>query len=295
MSHKPTTAVGRNWTYLRRVDCRPSRRITAIITALSLVFLTTAPKGVFATVDSAGSTADTNSWSNANVRAVNITASANGVLDSVGINMAAGSYNMVMGIYSDNAGNPGTLLGTSAVKAETTGWQDFDMSSGSIAITQGNIYWVAASHAGTSTHYTGPTGAYTKQTSDTYNGALPATFTVVNSIEWLMNVRMTYSVAPSKEVFIDGTSNITYDALETAYCHAPNYVCKLWRNATDITATENNTASLIHRGGWNYTASVTGNSTKSWVVVAMPAVGAAAPVYGISIDFITEKMQIVVR
>ena len=106
---------------------------------------------------------------------------------------------------------------------------------------------------------------------------------------------MTYSAPLSKDVYLSGNSNITYDALETAYCYAPNYACKLWRNNTDVTAAENNTATLIHRGAWNYTASVTGNSTYSLVTVAMPTTGAAAPVYGISIDFITEKMQIVVR
>jgi hypothetical protein len=108
-------------------------------------------------------------------------------------------------------------------------------------------------------------------------------------------LRIEYSAPLPTTVFLDGAVNITYDAEMTAYCHS-TYACTLLRNGTDVTADENDTAVLLHRGGYNYTAVITGNSTQSWAVVAMPAGGVCAlPVYGIKVEFISEKLQILVR
>lgn len=78
-----------------------------------------------------------------------VVASASGTLQSVGLNIASTNGNAIaLGIYSDSAGSPATFLGGTPATATTAGWDDFALTSFSIAITQGTKYWVTVQLGG---------------------------------------------------------------------------------------------------------------------------------------------------
>ena len=106
-----------------------------------------------------------------------------------------------------------------------------------------------------------------------------AAFNITRSADWINATFSAYAgtlatfgaeeaaAAGPVPIYLDGLSNIPYGVALTAYCYAPTAACTLLRNGTDVTAAENNTATTIGAGGWNYTAVAGSNSTQGWVVV----------------------------
>lgn len=100
------------------------------------------------------------------------TAIATGTVNTLSVNYGSSSGNTtcVAGIYSDNAGSPGTLLGqaSAACTPHSHGWANLTLSPG-VPVTQGTKYWVAAMGSA-------PTGqsAYFHFTSNKCNSALSA-------------------------------------------------------------------------------------------------------------------------
>lgn len=266
----------------------------AIIGTMFLVLSLTVT-GALATTDTVGSTATAGGGTQVNMYTAYVIATASGVLQTVGANMNTAAGNIVIGIYANNTtGNvPGALLAVSSPAATVVGWQDADVSGAAVSIVAGTQYWLALSTSLNSAVYAAAAGG--TYLSYAYTGSMPNPYGPPTGNDKNPNMRMTYAPATAPVYLV--TDNITYDAEETAYCYAPTAVCTLLRNGTDVTADENDTAVLLHRGGWNYTATVTlPNSTQSWAVVAMPSGGVCAvPDYGIKVKFISEKLQIMVR
>jgi len=265
---------------------------TIYLAVFIVAMLVVLPFGALATTDTVGGATGSFTWATTDIRAMPIVASASGILQTVSVNMYDSGGNMVLGIYNSTGGAPDALLAVGTAAAMATGWNDFNLSGSSISIAAGTTYWVSGSISQNQKVYSAyPDLPNAVTTSYGYTGSLPNPFGA--SVDWInMNMRMTYQPAVVPIYVV--TANITYDALMTAYCHSA-MACTLLRNGTDVTATENGTATLLHRGGWNYTATnAVPNSTKSWAVVALPS-GGLPPLYGIRVKFISEDMQITVR
>jgi hypothetical protein len=71
-----------------------------------------------------------------------VTASASGSLANFHVYLDAPlPSSLIVGLYSDSAGAPGTLLATVSLSSLALGWNDFGF--GPIALTSGVGYWVA--------------------------------------------------------------------------------------------------------------------------------------------------------
>ena len=84
--------------------------------------------------------------SNVFTYAMKFVAGATASILSVGLNISAavGGTKVRVGVYSDNAGMPVTLLGSSVQNtiSNVNGWLDFSLQS-PVAVTSGTTYWVA--------------------------------------------------------------------------------------------------------------------------------------------------------
>jgi hypothetical protein len=190
-----------------------------IILIFAVVFTTILPNLVFATVDTVGGTGDTSGLQNSNEYGTYIIASANGNLQSVSMNLNAGSGNAIMGIYSDSLGFPSTLLASSSVQSLTTGWNDFSVTG--VSIVSGTKYWIVISTQSSSPSVKEyddyPTAVgYSYYTSHNYDGTLLGTWGT--SYAWTgiadpvtINVRMTYTASPQfLYTYLTSPTNTTY-------------------------------------------------------------------------------------
>jgi hypothetical protein len=115
------------------------------------------------------------------------TAIASGSGTTVGLDLASGStaQHIVVGLYSNNSGAPGSLLGTATISTPVSGWNTAIFSS-SVNVTTGTQYWIAVLGTGTGLaavqdHTSG--GSCTARVSST-NGitSMPSTFTASSDL-----------------------------------------------------------------------------------------------------------------
>jgi hypothetical protein len=112
------------------------------------------------------------------------TASASGSLTKLTLYVDAGSTatRILVGVYSDNGGNPGTLLGSGSITTIANGaWNDIPLSGGSV--NGGAKYWIAILAPTGTIKYRdrccGGGGTTPSQTNSVRNlSALPATWSV---------------------------------------------------------------------------------------------------------------------
>ena len=116
-------------------------------------------------------------------------ASASGNCDKIEVYCLVNS-NVRVGIYTDNAGSPNTLLNQSASTAITSGgWRSITIDS--TALTSGTYYWLACiceTTGGTSNTFPGNTGVYTYQNMGGYT-TLPSTATGTPENNYLIAIR----------------------------------------------------------------------------------------------------------
>lgn len=127
---------------------------------------------------------------------VPITASANGVLSTAGLNIVSATGNIRIGIYSTYSSNTFSgLLGESASTAAVNGWNDLSISGVSISV--GTTYYVClqASAAGIKIYYK-PSGTEYYITPFAYQ-AFPDPTGAVSALGATGNVRITYFPADS--------------------------------------------------------------------------------------------------
>lgn len=121
-----------------------------------------------------------------------ITASASGALETVGLDIHAAAGNMRLAIYSDVGGVPTALLGESASTAIAgTGFQDAAVTGVSIVATA--QYWLAfqLDNSGAGPHYD---NAAKYEKNQAY-GAYPNPLQGSSSSNYSPHMRMTYTAA----------------------------------------------------------------------------------------------------
>ena len=81
----------------------------------------------------------------ANRRAVPYTVNADGLLDSISIYHRGISGQMLLAVYSDDGGLPGTRLGVTSTSmlSSTHGWQTIDLQS-PISVSAGQRIWLGS-------------------------------------------------------------------------------------------------------------------------------------------------------
>jgi len=190
------------------------------------------------TVDTVGTNAVAYTVGNNLDSAMKITASANGVLDSVGYNIINHDGNVIMGIYSDNAGVPDVRLGFSAVAAVVEDWNDLAIG-GSVNIVMGTNYWVVASFSSATVQcYKDGVTTVRHYRMHNYDGTLINPWDNDANEAHTLNARMTYSPAVSKndttmECLMNGTAaNHTYAQYGIANFTAASNVTALPFNMT---------------------------------------------------------------
>lgn len=119
------------------------------------------------------------------MNAAQFTAGASGVIATlfanVGTTIGTAPNNVAqMAIYTNSAGNPGTLLGSTSATTLASGWNSFTLSS-PVSITNGTVYWIAYNTNGTTAaqnnlkyESTGGTSKYAAQTYGTWPGSFGA-------------------------------------------------------------------------------------------------------------------------
>ena len=116
---------------------------TYAVCVLFLIFAGVCPQA--AKADTLGYSVDQTTYDvitgNINASIFQATTSFSATNMAAKLNTATGNFKLA--IYSDNAGNPGTLLGqTNEIANPTAGWFTFTLAS-AVAITSGTSYWLA--------------------------------------------------------------------------------------------------------------------------------------------------------
>lgn len=94
------------------------------------------------TTDTIGSSGDPRGGWPGYSFAQQITASASGILQTIGVNITLANGNFRVAIYDDDNNKPGNLLGESASTAAVAGWQDLAIPGG-VVIVAATKYWLA--------------------------------------------------------------------------------------------------------------------------------------------------------
>jgi hypothetical protein len=141
------------------------------------------------TVDTVGDASSTISSYNGYRFAVKVTASANGQLQTVGLNLSTHSGNIRTALYADSSGLPGALLAESSSVAQVAGWNDVAVTG--VTIVSGTAYWLAA-QISTNEQVYRTIAASDRYLAQTY-GAFVNPFGSASTENALMNMRMTYA------------------------------------------------------------------------------------------------------
>jgi len=146
--------------------------------------------------DGVGGTAHAGGWATGYVRAWKFTLSASGTITAIGANWYSGSNkgHIMMALYSDNGGRPGTLLAQTPSTAVQTaaGWQDVAVNTSYYATA--GTYWLAVQFDSASIDTAGGTPYARSYYSKAY-GPFDGTWSsgAVLGSGWSVNLRVTYT------------------------------------------------------------------------------------------------------
>jgi outer membrane protein assembly factor BamB len=161
------------------------RRGRAVVAALALAMLVPAVAGAQAAVanvlmgsQTVGASLDNNSPGSA--EAFGTTATTSGTVSSLTVYLDASSQaaKVVAGLYTENAGHPGTLLTQGSTTAPTAGaWNQITV--GAAAVTAGTKYWIGVlgpTGTGEIQFRDAPSGSRSENSSQSNLTSLPATW-----------------------------------------------------------------------------------------------------------------------
>jgi len=183
----------------------------------------------------------------ANRRAMPYTMSEAGQLQSISMYHQGGSGQMILAVYADNAGRPGTRLGVtnSTTVNGSAGWQTISLQSPA-AVLAGQRVWLAW------VFQTVPGIRYTRGTPGRadagtgWSGGMPATFGGSTVANYIYSIYATYSTTPVSDdnpVATEAVGNTTV---------LPGVATALNRRAVPYTmpeAGELESISIYHNGG----------------------------------------------
>lgn len=213
-------------------------------------------------------------------------------ITSLDIYMGAGtSGSGVLGIYSDAAGVPGSLLVQSNAQVLSTGWDYFVVPP---TVLPTGTYWLSGSFTGTAVFdYSASTGGTMAFETYTYTGSLPNALGSTTGYGWLMSIYANGcqqpTVTPTRSPTPMGCGNSTtlYTGSDTSNlvwtnCNAPTAAPPAdsggnpWNSANYNTANATgwDSAFVINplAGGWTAPCSITGSGiTPNWISVSPSA------------------------
>ncbi len=112
-----------------------------------------------------------------NRRAIPVNFSNNAEITSISVYHNGGSGNMLVAVYTDNNGNPGSLMGVSLITGikSTAGWQTVNLN-GKVEVSAGNRVWLAwVFENNPGVRYT-EGGGTRAESSQTWNSGMPQSF-----------------------------------------------------------------------------------------------------------------------
>ncbi|MDD2305504.1 MAG: T9SS type A sorting domain-containing protein [Prolixibacteraceae bacterium] len=192
---------------------------------------------------SLGNTEVYNSISTApNRRAIPVTFSENGEINSISIYHGGGTGNVLLGVYSDEAGLPLSRLGVteSTIINSTEGWQTVSLSS-PVPVTAGQTIWLSFVFQNlTGVRYTTGTSGRALSTA-TWSAGMPTAFGTSTYADYNYSIYCNYNSGEKLNTKSLGNTEV-YNSISTA----PN------RRAIPVTFSENgeiNSISIYHGGG----------------------------------------------
>ncbi|MDO9258137.1 MAG: BACON domain-containing carbohydrate-binding protein [Bacteroidales bacterium] len=146
-------------------------------------------------------------------RAQPVTFSESGEIESMSIYHNGGTGNLLLGVYSDEAGSPLSLLGVTAPTPinSTAGWQTISLLS-PVIVTAGTtvwLSWVFENNPGI--RYTSGTPGRVKS-MDTWSAGMPATFGATTYADYIYSVYSTY-----KPVNTTPTLSVSTETISLGY------------------------------------------------------------------------------
>jgi hypothetical protein len=180
-------------------------------------------------------------------RAIPFTFSENGDIQSITIYHNGGTGNMLLGVYADNSGSPGSLLGVtpSTAVSGAEGWQTVMLES-LVSVNKGETVWLAwvLQHSTVAVRYMlCPLSLGRAQSNQTYKEGMPVDYGPSSKLHTTFSVYCTYrstGISPA----------ITKDLGNTDAYYLMNAVP--WRRAMPVTFTEDGnlqSITIYHNGG----------------------------------------------
>jgi len=123
-----------------------------------------------------------------------------GQLQSISIYHSSGSGQMLLAVYADSAGKPGSRLGvtSAATVSSTQGWQTIVLQS-PVSVSAGQKLWLAwVFQNSTGLRYAGSGGTPSRADSGTtWTGGMPTTFGISTLTNYIYSIYATYTTAAS--------------------------------------------------------------------------------------------------
>jgi hypothetical protein len=135
----------------------------------------------------------------ANLRAMPYTMSEDGELESISIYHQGGMGNMILGVYVDNYGSPGSRLGQTASTpiSSTEGWQTVSLQS-PVSVSSGQTIWLAwVFQNNPGVRYTSGTPGRASANAG-WSGGMPSSFGSSSQADYIYSVYATYLTGPDK-------------------------------------------------------------------------------------------------
>jgi hypothetical protein len=192
------------------------------------------------------------------VDAVMFTATASGTATQINLGLSGtantGVTSVIMGIYANNAGVPGTRLATATVTGEPAPSTTL-VAPINLSITAGTSYWVAWLPIGGTLHWLSDvTGSINTRWTSTGNTSLPTTFTSVGS-----------ATLAAINVTVKGTVTSSGDVIQAI---SP----ATWGNF--LTYMRDETIDVIELANGTYTSGAVINVSRTNPITVRPAAGA---------------------
>ncbi len=128
-----------------------------------------------------------------NRRAMPLTFSEPAMIESITVYHEGGTGNLLYGVYSDESGNPSSLLGVTSVTPvnETSGWQTVSLTD-DVMVNSGQTVWLSwVFEKNPGVRYTSGTPGRAQSTS-TWSDGMPATFGSATYSDYIYSVYCTY-------------------------------------------------------------------------------------------------------
>ncbi len=130
-------------------------------------------------------------------RALPVTATESGSIESIAIYHNGGTGNMILGVYSDASALPGTRIGvtSSTPVSASEGWQKVNLT-GPVSVTPGQTVWLAwVFENNPGIRYTAGTPGRAASTA-TWSGGMPASFGTSSTADYIYSIYCCYSPGP---------------------------------------------------------------------------------------------------